>query len=110
MTTPSTSQTQETSRQLLVHAFAERMEGGILHYQIKPSSEREQACDKSNEATRQSPSAEDSETPCPVEGHTADLHQSLYREKCGELRVKANSGVLAWLSGSKRCLCQQDAG
>jgi len=91
-----------SKRELLVAAYSDRVEGGQLQHQ-------KLACKASNQDDDDEMSAQKIEQ-CPIPGHMATLRDDVYIAKCDELRVKANSGVLAWISGDDRCMCQRHGG
>lgn len=84
-----------TTRELLVTAYAKRVEDVRVQ---KPSGQ-----DKTGEQNER-------RCECSTPLHAVTLRDDVYMGKCSELRVKANSGVLAWLADSNLCTCQLPGG
>lgn len=83
-------------------AKAERSDGGLLQYQL---AERKLNLDASPQEHAEVEHVE----PCSDPDH-AGLCDSIYIPKCGELRVKPNSGIIALLSRNNKCICQDSEG
>lgn len=88
--------------EILSQVYAERAECGLMQYRMKFGVKAPKAEDKD----------ENVETCCSAHGsivdHMATMRNDVYLAGCDELRVKANSGVMAWFAGTARCICQQD--
>jgi hypothetical protein len=88
---------------ILSKAYAERVDEGLMQYHMKfgVKSPTDRHAEKQDEKA-------DTIDLCSIPGHMEALPKDVYVAKCNELLVKANSGVLAWISQSNHCLCRRE--
>lgn len=105
-----------SAKAVLAQAYSERVENGLLQKKrleraVSAKDMLAQTFGKLVDKRRQNKSEEwvfckECETP----DHMLTLRDGVYVAACEQERVKANSGILSWFSGSDRCICMQEGG
>jgi len=94
-----------SAKEILAQAYSERVDSGLMQYKVTFGKLVD---------NRRQKEPEEWVTVCCKECETPDhmltLRDGVYVASCKQQRVKANSGVLSWFSGSDRCICLQEGG